>query len=179
MATIAPSCPSPLPVNDTDSGPDSQRPKQPSALYSMVMTPVNLIVFLVSLALVDLRYTLARSSNYQDGAGDTTSRLLPSWFSRWLPPWLSQRLGRLVWSFRGQPYPHDARNARDASGRRWYYHTKQKKLIKMEADEAFQLRGPVLAALGVLAAAVTMLFYCVARRAYQALLVALIDPALS
>ncbi|KAH7136636.1 hypothetical protein EDB81DRAFT_87887 [Dactylonectria macrodidyma] len=176
MATIASSCPSPSPANDANNGPGLQRPKQPSALYSMVMTPVNLIVFLVSLALVDMRYTLARSSNYYDRTGDATSGLLPSWFSRWFPPWMSQQLGRLVWSFRGQPYRHDARDAPNSSGR-WYYHSKQKKLIKMEADEAFQMRGIILATLGVLAAAVTMLVYCVARRVYQALLVALIDPA--
>ncbi|KAF7544773.1 hypothetical protein G7Z17_g9689 [Cylindrodendrum hubeiense] len=173
MATVFSSCPSPSPVNVSDIGPGAQRPKQPSTLYSMVMTPVNLVVFLLSLALVDLRYTLARTSNSHGGAGDAPSGFVHQWLSRWLPSWVAQRLDRLVSLFRGQPY----RDPRDASGGRWHYHSKQKKLLKMEADEAFQLRGTVLAVLVVLAAAATVIFSYVASRAYYALVA--LNPALS
>ncbi|KAH8735376.1 hypothetical protein BGZ61DRAFT_526474 [Ilyonectria robusta] len=172
MTTITSSSPSPSPVDVSDNGPRAQRSKQPLTLYSMVMTPVNLVVFLLSLALVDLRYTLARTSNNRGGAGDAASGLLPRWLLRWLPALLTQRLDRLVSSLRGQPY----RDSRDASGR-WYYHSKQKKLIKMEADEAFRLRGIVMTVLAVLAVAVTMVFYYVASRAYHALVI--LNPALS
>ncbi|KPM44792.1 hypothetical protein AK830_g1682 [Neonectria ditissima] len=159
MATPASPSPSLSPVRDPDNGSGAQRPKQPSALYTMVMTPVNLVVFLVSLAIVDLRYTIARANNsYYDAS-----------VPRWLPPWLTERLRRLVMLFRARPYRHLGASAQDPSGD-WHYHSKQKKLIKMEAAEAFQLHGTVLAALGVIAVGLTVIIYYVSSRVYHTFL---------
>ncbi|KAK7416121.1 hypothetical protein QQX98_005449 [Neonectria punicea] len=164
MATPASSSPSPSsspsssPVRGPENGSDDQRPKQPSALYSMIMTPVNLVVFLVSLAIVDLRYTVARANNSYYDVG----------VPRWLPGWLTERLRRLVSLFRAQSYRHLGASAQDLSGD-WHYHSKQKKLMKMEAAEAFQLHGTVLAVLGVIAAGLTVMVYYVSSRAYHTL----------
>lgn len=38
-----------------------------------------------------------------------------------------------------------------SEGSRWYYHSKQRKLMKMEVDDAFEIRGTVLMALGLFA----------------------------
>ncbi|KAH6895105.1 hypothetical protein B0T10DRAFT_557344 [Thelonectria olida] len=145
MGSLASSCsssPQPSPVRNNGQG--TQGPKQPSALYSMFMTPVNLTVFLLSLVIVDLRYSLARAEN-ASGRG-----VWP-----WLPVWLR----RVVLSLRREkPY-----------GGSTYYHSKQKKLMKMEADEAFQLHGLVLAALVVLAVVSAVVVCCVGSRVYGAL----------
>ncbi|KAH7257466.1 hypothetical protein BKA59DRAFT_451507 [Fusarium tricinctum] len=94
---------------------------QPSALYSLIMTPINITVFLLSLLLVDFRHTAGRNNFY--GTGNRQSK--------WLPRWLLQ------------PYQHIGHTDHDAHGR-WHYHSKQKKLLRMEADEAFQMRSTVL-----------------------------------
>ncbi|KAM5356338.1 hypothetical protein ACJ41O_002984 [Fusarium nematophilum] len=108
--------------------------KQPTTFYSLVMTPINITVFLVSLLLVDLRHTQGRINRY----GDSSAQNRVSRGSRWLPRWL------------GQPYQHIGHTDHDAYGC-WHYHSKQKKLMKMEADEAFQMRSTVLVLMAVIA----------------------------
>ncbi|CAM1507366.1 Fc.00g070070.m01.CDS01 [Cosmosporella sp. VM-42] len=127
--------------------------QQPApTVYSAVMTPVNFVVFLVSLLLVDLRYTMRRAY----GHPDVGSRL---------PTWLHQLV------FRPQPYQNGRQSSKDEDKHgRWYYHSKQKKLMKMEANEAFQLRNTVLLMLGIVAAAAAGVFYYAASRLYYSFL---------
>jgi hypothetical protein len=100
------------------------------------MTPITLITFLLSLALVDLRYNMIRSHNHADGP-----TRLPTWLHRVL--------------YQPSPYQHvmvkdgDQGEVRQDERGRWYYHSKQRKLLRMEVEEAFQIRGAVLVALGV------------------------------
>lgn len=81
------------------------------------MTPINFVSFLFSLLLVDYRYTMIRSHNH---AEESTR----------LPRWLHSLLYR--------PKP-DPRGSHDA-----YYHSNQKKLMRLEATEAFRLRNTIL-----------------------------------
>ncbi|KAF3355506.1 hypothetical protein VdG1_06918 [Verticillium dahliae VDG1] len=81
-------------------------------LYKLIMTPIIFVSFLVSLAWVDLRYTLMR---YRGRRSDSR-----------LPAWLHHLT---------------------TGG---YYHTKQKKLAKMEMADAFEIRTHVAALLAVL-----------------------------
>lgn len=107
------------------------------------MTPIIFVSFLVSLAWVDFRYSILRSHSHSEE---------PSQLPRWL-----HRI-----AYRQAPYKYVKVNAADAKaaaesneGTRWYYHSKQRKLMKMEADDAFQIRGTVLVILGLLAVATT------------------------
>lgn len=113
------------------------------------MTPINITVFILSLFLVDLRYTQGRIRRYGDGDGDNGDRS-----SRWMPRWFSQ------------PYQHIGHTDHDAHGR-WHYHSKQKKLMKMEADEAFQMRSTVLVLLAVMAALGTSAAWYLTSRLYH------------
>ncbi|KAI8724785.1 hypothetical protein NCS52_00048200 [Fusarium sp. LHS14.1] len=113
------------PPRDANSG------EQPSTLYSLIMTPINITVFLLSLFLVDLRYTQGRINRYGDGDNGAGRS------SRWIARWFSQ------------PYQHIGHTDHDAHGS-WHYHSKQKKLMKMEAEEAFQMRSHVLVLLAVM-----------------------------
>lgn len=107
----------------------SSQPKEPSALYSFIMTPINLTVFLVSLLIVDMRYTKNRVQTY-----GYTHLDLPWWYPRWV--------AQYIWP---QPYQHIGRTDKGKkTNERWHYHTKQKKLMKMEADEAFEMRSTIL-----------------------------------
>ena len=114
------------------------------------MTPVNFVAFLFSLLIVDVRYNITRAY----GHPDTTSRL---------PPWLHQLVYRRI--------PYQQRNAvnHDQPGR-WYYHSKQKKLMRMEASEAFEMHTSMLLLMAVIAIAATAVSYCVASRLYYAFL---------
>jgi len=100
------------------------------------MTPVVLVSFLVSLAWVDFRYTLMRSHTHSDED------------PRGMPRWLHHVL------YRPQPYRYvlvkgeKEKVVRDADGNTFHYHSKQKKLLRMEAEDAFQVRWIVVAILG-------------------------------
>lgn len=120
------------------------------------MTPVIFVSFLASLAWVEFRYSLMRSHSHSETPSN-------------LPRWLHHVV------YREAPYRYvrvndDARNidsttarpktsrttsssstASASEGSKWYYHSKQRKLMKMEVDDAFQIRGTVLMALGLLA----------------------------
>lgn len=109
--------------------------------FKLVMTPIIFVSFLVSLAWVDFRYSIMRSHSHSEE---------PSQLPRWL-----HRI-----TYREAPYKYvkvDATHSKSprgsSEGTRWYYHSKQRKLMKMEADDAFQIRGTVLVALGLLAVA--------------------------
>lgn len=107
------------------------------------MTPVIFVSFLVSLVFVDFKYSLMRSHNHSEA----TSRM---------PRWLHTLLYReapyqYVRVDRSKPDTPTAGN----DGARWHYHTKQRKLMKMEAEDAFRMRGSVLVVLGLLAVAVS------------------------
>ena len=101
----------------------------------MIMTPVIFITFLVSLSLVDFRYSAMRSQYH----AEQPSRL---------PPWLH----RLIYRYR--PYQYVVIDEKgDLTGKKAdarYYHSKQRKLMKMEIDDAFEIRSTVLVALGLL-----------------------------
>ena len=92
------------------------------------MTPVIFVSFLVSLAWVDFRYTLMRSHTH---AGDEPSRM---------PRWLHRML------YREAPYQYVRVNAAGAASGtvvreergKWYYHSKQRKLMKMEVKLLFR-----------------------------------------
>ncbi|KAF5663969.1 hypothetical protein FHETE_7276 [Fusarium heterosporum] len=125
---------------------------QPSTLYSLIMTPVNITVFLFSLLLVDFRYTAGRNNFYDTGTRQ----------SRWIPRWLLQ------------PYQHIGHADHDAHGR-WHYHSKQKKLMRMEADEAFQMRSTVLVFMALTLALATTAVWFLTSRLFHSV-AALVEP---
>lgn len=105
------------------------------------MTPVIFVSFLFSLVWVDFRYSLMRSHNHSSD----TSRM---------PRWVHAIL------YREAPYQyvrvdHNNPALADKDGTKWHYHTKQRKLMKMEAEDAFRIRGSVLVVLGLVALAVS------------------------
>ena len=112
----------------------------------LIMTPINFVTFLLSLVLVDLRYALRRKHTH----AESTSRL---------PPWLHTLLYR--------PYENDRTKANVATDGRWYYHTKQKKLFKMEADEAFRFRNTMLILVGLLSIGVFAVVWYVTGQLFR------------
>ncbi|KAI0432943.1 hypothetical protein F5Y09DRAFT_113745 [Xylaria sp. FL1042] len=140
-----------------------------SKIYQAIATPINFIVFLVSLYLIDNRNRAQRHRQPEGKANDHNRR---TWLHRLL---YRQRASPYDWvdSYQRSPVsqsayttpPHhevrakngDAvspRSTKETGGGTWYYHTKQKKLLKVEAADAFALRNSVFLFLGVLAVAV-------------------------
>ncbi|KAI0176165.1 hypothetical protein GGR52DRAFT_347978 [Hypoxylon sp. FL1284] len=126
------------------------------------MTPINFITFILSLYLVDSHYHDRRMQEHSERYGRLPSWPLPSWLDRLL--------------FRPQPYGWVGRQVttstttttttttpNGARPERWYYHTKQKKLMKMEAADAFELRRPVLLVLAAVAVGATWALWRLCR----------------
>lgn len=94
------------------------------------MTPIIFISFLVSLAWVEFRYTLIRLHSHSE---------IPKRMPRWLH--------HLI--YHEAPYQYVQVDSGSPKDTRWYYHSKQRKLMKMEVEDAFQIRNTVLLALGL------------------------------
>ncbi|KAI1734476.1 hypothetical protein F4680DRAFT_438025 [Xylaria scruposa] len=128
--------------------------KWQSKIYNTVVTPINFVTFIVSLYLIDNQY---RTQRYLQHEADERP-----WLQRLFYRHRSSPYDR-VDSNQGQSLPQSAntthrhgagtKNGDDAprpvkeTGDAWYYHTKQKKLFKLEAADAFALRNLVLLAL--------------------------------
>ncbi|KAK4101732.1 hypothetical protein N658DRAFT_506898 [Parathielavia hyrcaniae] len=152
--------PPPVPVSANQG--DARRPPEPSTIYKLIMTPLMFISFLVSLALVDLRYSALRAHYHAAG---------PSRLPRWLHRLVYRyRPYRYVAAMEGHGRPPAARAAVVESplgstgspgsglgsgpgpewgGEDYYYYSKQRKLMEMEAAEAFEIRGWVVTGLGL------------------------------
>ena len=102
------------------------------------MTPLIFVSFLVSLAWVDFRNTLRRSHFHSE-----RPRRMPGW------------LYHVVYRQQKTPVRVDGiRSPDDDDGER-YYHSKQRKLMKMEVTDAFEVRSTVLIVLGLVAVALS------------------------
>lgn len=101
----------------------------PSKFYRLVMTPLIFVSFLFSLAWVEFRYSLMRSHTHTGPDGDRSP-------PHRIPPWLHRILYR--------PQTQDGRDT--------HYHSMQRKLLKMETEEAFRIRTMVLCVMGLLLA---------------------------
>ncbi|KAI1356487.1 hypothetical protein F5Y01DRAFT_267522 [Xylaria sp. FL0043] len=142
-----------------------QAKEQQSKIYQAIATPINFTVFLVSLYLIDTRNRAQRHRQPEGKASDSGQRTWLHWI-------LYRRRGSpydWVDSYQGQPVSqaaytttprHEVRvkdvptGSTRETGDTWFYHTKQKKLLRVEAADAFALRNPVLLVLGVLAVSV-------------------------
>ncbi|KAK4154041.1 hypothetical protein C8A00DRAFT_14807 [Chaetomidium leptoderma] len=74
----------PVPVSANQG--DAPRPREPSTIYKLVMTPLLFTSFLISLALVDLRHSALRAHYHADADATANQpsrrRRLPAWLHR-------------------------------------------------------------------------------------------------
>ncbi|KAK4130426.1 hypothetical protein BT67DRAFT_437023 [Trichocladium antarcticum] len=111
----------------------------------LITTPLIFISFLVSLAIVDLRHSALRAHYHADSAGRPSR--LPRWLHRLV--YRYQRLRPV--DEHGRPFPVTVgEHGGGDGGGEGYYHSKQRKLMRMEAAEAFEIRNGVMVVLGVL-----------------------------
>ncbi|KAK3945279.1 hypothetical protein QBC46DRAFT_371778 [Diplogelasinospora grovesii] len=121
------------PSHVSDNRKDAARREQ-STIYKLIMTPIILTSFIISLVIVDIRNTVRRSHYHSDGAP-------------WLPHWLRRLVYRHQQPFRYVQADGGGQRAGSDNGvasSDWYYHSKQCKLMKMETEDAFQIRNTVL-----------------------------------
>ncbi|CAK7205633.1 hypothetical protein SEUCBS139899_008411 [Sporothrix eucalyptigena] len=159
------------PSSASEASHKEQQPAQ-STLYRVVMTPIIFVSFLFSLALVELRYSMLRSHHHDrpphghshghnNATGTNNADANSSGCTRHrMPEWLHHIV------YRRQPYHYvlvkddsqpvgGAKTTTAGSTRSTddgtYYHSMQRKLLKMETDEAFRIRTTVLFVMGVTA----------------------------
>ena len=118
------------------------------------MTPIHFTTFIISLFLVDVWYTIQRSYTHAHPPPPprgATGSLLPGWL-RALVFYQDDLYGREGESGDGYGDGDDdgpRHSTRPRRRRPWHYHSNQKQIMRMEAEEAFRVRGTVLAALGI------------------------------
>ncbi|OBT69871.1 hypothetical protein VE03_00471 [Pseudogymnoascus sp. 23342-1-I1] len=110
-----------------------------SPLTRLVIAPLTFLSFLLSLFLID---TYSTSSRRRDRA--------PT------PPSVKDALIALLWRPKpGSPYAYVGGGGKSGGGGKggereeWVWHTKQRKMLRMEVVDAFELRRWVVVALGV------------------------------
>lgn len=118
-----------------------------------IITPVTIVSFLLSLALVDLRYSIARAQ----AASDDAASPLP----RWLRETLYRRSSNVYVRVQGGP-EKEGQEGEEQNGEPWHYQKYHGKLVKMQLDEAFELRGYVLAAIVLAMAVAIMVIWTIA-----------------
>ncbi|KAH7035083.1 uncharacterized protein B0I36DRAFT_317578 [Microdochium trichocladiopsis] len=124
-----------------------------SKLYQTIMTPLNFVTFIISLWIVSGRNQRKRVAMHP-------RRPSHNGVAAWLPSWLQGVI------FRPQPYHYiDDRsdNPPNYMDKRFYYHSKQRKIMKLEAADAFELRSSVLGALCIAGVALVWVCVCLGR----------------
>ncbi|KAI1262963.1 hypothetical protein F5Y18DRAFT_137861 [Xylariaceae sp. FL1019] len=143
---------------------DVDKMSWPAKVHQAVMTPINFITFLVSLYLVDSHYRAQRERQHHNQNRSGSSR-----------PWLHRVLFRARSPYSwvddyGVTPAHiaskpTATKAENTPGRievdrgHWFYHTKQKKLLRLEAADAFALRNSVFLGLCIVALVSLLTFW--------------------
>lgn len=120
-------------------------------MSQLIMTSINFVSFLFSLVIVDLHYSYARTHSHAEPSGH-------------LPRWLHHLL------FRPQPYETTRVNTPGSYNHhkeQWHYHSNQRGLMAMEANEAFRIRNRVIIVLAVFVAVVGGALWQLAKRLYQ------------
>ncbi|RFU26173.1 hypothetical protein B7463_g10174, partial [Scytalidium lignicola] len=128
-----------------------------SAIAKWIIAPLTFLSFLFSLAIIDTQNQAARTASHR-GQRPSDSGVGLSLF------W------RLLYGDTHGPYAYvrspaersEGRDAAAAAGKNdggaekegWYFHTKQRKLMKMEVSDAFRIRKRV--ALGMILVSVVM-----------------------
>ncbi|KAK4188365.1 hypothetical protein QBC35DRAFT_206587 [Podospora australis] len=128
------------------------------------MTPVFLVSFIISLVIVDIRNTALRRHFH---AEDSEPSRMPRWLHRILYRYKPYKYEVLV-DDNGKPVTAPTR-IRDGvppivgpASREEFYHSKQRKLMKMEVMEAFETRESVVAVLAVIGVGVLFVAWRVA-----------------
>jgi len=114
------------------------------AVAKWIIAPLTFLSFILSLALIDNQNQATRAASHQERR-PTQGRLSLFW--------------RLLYGDEQGPYAYVRSPSEGAEGRDpavkgggekegWYFHTKQKKLMKMEASDAFRIHKRV--ALGMI-----------------------------
>ncbi|KAK0633543.1 hypothetical protein B0T14DRAFT_561131 [Immersiella caudata] len=120
------------PTTATATGPNRQ-----SLIYKFIMTPIIFISFIVSLSLIDMRHSAQRSHYH----ADSHESRMPAW------------LHRIIYRYQRYQYVPVDENGKLVGKRvgdgKEYYHSHQRKLMRMEVAEAFEIRSSVVVALGL------------------------------
>ncbi|KAI1367997.1 hypothetical protein F5Y08DRAFT_296918 [Xylaria arbuscula] len=140
----------------TSSSARAEEARWQSKIYQAIATPVNFITFLISLYLIDSHNRAQRYHQPESKASGTNQR---TWLHKlfhqqtsspydWVNSYQEASLPR---SAHAAPPRHGARGEKDGEAGNWFYRTKQKKLLRAEAANAFAMRDSVLLAMGTLA----------------------------
>jgi hypothetical protein len=101
------------------------------------MTPIIFISFVVSLSLIDMRHSAQRSHYH----ADSHETRMPTWLHRII--YRYQRYRYVPVDENGKPVGKPVGDGKE------YYHSHQRKLMRMEVAEAFEIRNSVVIALGL------------------------------
>ncbi|KAG9229017.1 hypothetical protein BJ875DRAFT_388228 [Amylocarpus encephaloides] len=129
--------------------PLAPEPPRESSISRLIITPLTFVSFLLSLALIDSHNSSLRSSLRPSPISNTP----PSLFCKtrnFLHGIVFREVdGRGPYAYVKAPVVGGCKDGRERKEREWYYHSKQRHIMKAEFEDAFQMRNSV--AVGILA----------------------------
>ncbi|TVY85693.1 hypothetical protein LAWI1_G008567, partial [Lachnellula willkommii] len=129
------------PSNGIRAPPSAEAPKE-SAISRLLIAPLTFVSFLLTLALIDSRNHALRTHTHNP---------LSAPFAR-----IKALLHSLIFKRVPEPSPYSYVRSPDAKSgvghvegkeEPWHWHTKQRKMMKAEMDDAFRMRGSVMVVL--------------------------------
>lgn len=126
----------------------------------LVLAPINMVTFIISLFLVDRQQRQWRLSQHASGPEGGWHRL--SVWTRGPEPYQDSRSGN--WGHKAAA--HRPSPARAGSFHGWYARKKHRAVAKLELNDALEMRGRVLVALVAWFLIGVMLLYTVTSRTY-------------
>ncbi|KAM0722051.1 hypothetical protein Q7P37_002977 [Cladosporium fusiforme] len=134
-----------------------------SMLADLVLTPLNMVTFIISLILVDEQERRWRLSQRADSA--SFWHRFTHWSeSHWEP---YQDAGTSAWGHRSQPAVEPAGHHPTSSFSSWHYRRKKGAIARLEVGDALDMRGRVLVALIAWALLGTLALYYAMRHGYN------------
>ncbi|KAJ2906062.1 hypothetical protein MKZ38_003099 [Zalerion maritima] len=139
--------------------------------YSLIMTPITFVSFIFSLVLIDYYHSSVRTRKH----GENSSTLL-DWLHHivYKPAPYKYVAVKQAATSSSSPVsvscPTTPLVDKDEDGKAWFLRTKQKQEVRMEVEEAFEMRGFVLVVMGVLMVLGTCTVWILGSAAFRFLL---------
>jgi len=155
--------PNPRSPKGEDGGREDQQQQRRSLLVDLVLTPLNMVTFILSLFLVDQQQARWRLSQ----RASTT----PTWRSQW--PYFHaepyQDSGTSTWGHSKKSSSSSDRPAAQRTGsfQGWYARKKKGAIAKLEIGDALEMRSRVLVALIAWTVLGSLALFYAARRVYS------------
>ncbi len=131
-----------------------------TSFEQIILTPITLISFLVSLALISERNLAIRAKTHEHGAYPDT---IVGKIRTFLHALVYKRVPTSPYAYVRSPNPSSSAvnqpGKANVEKEPWHWHSKQRQMMRAEVDDAFRVRKSVVVVLGTVLL-VSLLLFC-------------------